>query len=98
MAFDMISLFPPTYKDRPNGCRKDLAMMLEAMRPGFVRFPGGCYIEGQNSGTGHNRFEWKKTIGPIEERPGHWNQSWGYRVSDGLGFHENAPAHRRPWG
>ena len=63
-------------------------MMLEAMRPGFVRFPGGCYIEGQNSGTGHNRFEWKKTIGPIEERPGHWNQSWGYRVSDGLGFHE----------
>ena len=88
MVFDMVSLFPPTYKDRPNGCRKDLAMMLEAMRPGFVRFPGGCYVEGQNSGTGHNRFEWKKTIGPIEERPGHWNLSWGYRVSDGLGFHE----------
>lgn len=88
LLIDMVSLFPPTYKDRPNGCRPDLAAMLEAMRPGFVRFPGGCYIEGQNSSTGHNRFEWKKTIGPVEERPGHWNQSWGYRVSDGLGFHE----------
>jgi len=88
IALDMISLFPPTYKNRPNGCRPDLAGMLEAMHPGFVRFPGGCFVEGQNSGTGHNRFEWKKTIGPVEEREGHWNQSWGYRVSDGFGFHE----------
>ncbi len=88
LTLDCVSLFPPTYKNRPNGCRPDLAEMLEAMKPGFVRFPGGCYVEGQNSGTGRNRFEWKKTIGPIENRPGHWNQNWGYRSTDGLGFHE----------
>lgn len=88
LDFDCISLFPPTYKNRPNGCRIDLAEKLEAMHPAFMRFPGGCYVEGTNSGTGHNRFEWKKTVGPIENRPGHWNQNWGYRVTDGFGFHE----------
>lgn len=88
LDFDCVSLFPPTYKDRENGLRPDLAKMLEDMHPSFVRFPGGCFVEGQNSGTGHNRFEWKKTIGPIENRPGHWNQNWNYRASDGFGFHE----------
>lgn len=85
---DVVSLMPPTYKDRPNGCRIDLAEMLEALHPAFVRFPGGCYIEGTWQNEQSNRFEWKKTIGPIEERPGHLNVNWGYRVSDGLGFHE----------
>ena len=88
LAFDCVSLFPPTYKNRPNGCRIDLAEKLEAMKPGFMRFPGGCFVEGTESATGHNRFEWKKTVGPIENRPGHWNVNWGYRVTDGLGFHE----------
>ena len=85
---DMVSLFPPTYKDRPNGCRIDLAEKLEAMKPAFVRFPGGCFVEGQYENGKTNRFEWKKTIGPIEERPGHRNVNWNYNVSDGLGFHE----------
>ena len=86
---DVVSLFPPTYKDRPNGCRRDLAEKLAALKPSFMRFPGGCYIEGMyREETGQNRFEWKKSIGPIEERPGHWNINWGYRASDGLGFHE----------
>ena len=85
---DVVSLFPPTYKNRPNGCRIDLAEMLEAMHPGFMRFPGGCYIEGTWQNDRNNRFEWKKTVGPIEERPGHMNVNWGYRVSDGFGFHE----------
>ena len=85
---DMVSLFPPTYKDRPNGCRIDLAEMLEAMNPAFVRFPGGCFVEGQYTNGLTNRFEWKKTIGPIEERPGHRNVNWNYNVTDGLGFHE----------
>ncbi len=88
IVIDVVSLFPPTYKNRPNGCRPDLAEMLEAMKPSFVRFPGGCFVEGQASGTGNNRFEWKKSIGPIENRPGHWNQNWGYRATDGFGFHE----------
>ena len=44
MVLDVVSLFPPTFKDRPNGCRRDLAEMLLAMRPAFVRFPGGCVV------------------------------------------------------
>ena len=85
---DMVSLFPPTWKGRENGCRIDLAEKLEAMKPAFVRFPGGCFVEGQYENGKTNRFEWKKTIGPIEERPGHRNVNWNYNVSDGLGFHE----------
>ena len=85
---DVVSLFPPTFKDRPNGCRQDLAQMLADLHPRFMRFPGGCYIEGAYADGATNRFEWKKTIGPIEERPGHLNRNWGYKVTDGLGYHE----------
>jgi alpha-L-arabinofuranosidase len=85
MWLDMVSLFPKdTYKQRPGGLRKDLVAMLEGMRPGFLRFPGGCVVEGC---TLDNRIQWKKTIGDIAERPGHWDL-WGYRASDGLGYHE----------
>lgn len=82
--FDMVSCFPPTYKDRTNGLRPELAQLLADMKPKFVRFPGGCFVEGNVLA---NRFEWKKTVGPIETRPGHWNL-WGYRTSDGMGYHE----------
>lgn len=85
---DMVSLFPPTFKDRPNGMRRDLATMLAALKPAFVRFPGGCFIEGSGTADDNRRFEWKKTIGPIEERPGHYNYNWGYPCTDGMGFHE----------
>lgn len=85
---DVVSLMPPTFKNRENGCRRDLAEMLAALSPRFVRFPGGCYVEGHWQNDQANRFEWKKTIGPIEERPGHMNANWGYRVSDGFGYHE----------
>ncbi len=85
---DVVSLFPPTFKNRPNGCREDLAQMLAALHPRFMRFPGGCYIEGAYADGATNRFEWKKSVGPIEERPGHLNRNWGYRVTDGLGYHE----------
>lgn len=88
LQLDMVSLFPPTYKNRPGGMRRDLAGMLEAMHPAFVRFPGGCYIEGDGTVQDNRRFEWKKTIGPIEERPGHFNYNWGYPCTDGMGFHE----------
>ncbi|MDE6381167.1 MAG: carbohydrate binding domain-containing protein [Muribaculaceae bacterium] len=88
LTVGMVSLFPKTYNDRENGCREDLAMMLEGLKPKFVRFPGGCYIEGDGTLEGQRRFEWKKTIGPIEERPGHFNANWGYPSTDGLGFHE----------
>ncbi len=88
ITLDVVSLFPPTFKNRENGCREDLAQMLADMKPRFVRFPGGCYVEGSGDLTSTNRFEWKKTVGPIEERPGHHNVNWGYRVTDGLGYHE----------
>ena len=83
---DVVSLFPPTFKNRENGLRPDLAQMLYEMRPKFMRFPGGCFVEGQISPE--NAFRWERTIGPIEERPGHWNVNWGYRTTDGIGFHE----------
>ena len=88
VVIDVVSLFPPTFKNRPNGCRPDLAQKLADLKPKFMRFPGGCFIEGAFWGGQTNRFEWKKTVGPIEERPGHLNRNWGYRVSDGLGYHE----------
>ena len=82
---DMVSLFPKqTWKDRPNGLRPDLAEMLAAMKPAFVRFPGGCYVEGNRLA---NAFRWKDSIGDVAQRPGHWNL-WGYRSTDGLGYHE----------
>ena len=86
IALDVVSLFPPTFKNRENGCRPDLAQMLYNMHPKFMRFPGGCFVEGQDSPD--NAFRWERTIGPIEERTGHKNVNWGYRTSDGLGFHE----------
>ena len=90
LSLDVVSLFPPTYKGRPNGCRIDLAELLEALHPKFMRFPGGCYVEGQTTPKNqlHNRFQWKNTIGPIEERPGHLSVNWGYNITDGFGYHE----------
>lgn len=83
---DVVSLFPPTFKGRENGMRPDLAHMLADMKPKFMRFPGGCFVEGQISPE--NAFRWERTIGPIENRPGHKNVNWGYRTTDGIGFHE----------
>lgn len=89
-TLDVVSLFPPTYKGRKNGCRIDLAEMLEALHPKFMRFPGGCYVEGQTTPRNklQNRFVWRNTIGPIEQRPGHLSVNWGYNITDGFGYHE----------
>jgi alpha-L-arabinofuranosidase len=78
------SLFPPTWDNRPNGFRKDLMQMLVDLNPKFLRFPGGNYVEGDTIAT---RFDWKKTIGPIDERHGH-PCPWGYRSTDGMGLLE----------
>jgi alpha-N-arabinofuranosidase len=82
--FGLVSFFPPTWNDRPNGLRKDLMQMLVDLNPKFLRFPGGNYLEGDTIET---RFEWKKTIGPLEQRPGH-PCPWGYRSTDGMGLLE----------
>lgn len=80
----LVSLFPPTWNNRPNGFRKDLMQLLVDLKPAFLRFPGGNYLEGN---TIAERFDWKKTIGPIETRPGH-PCPWGYRSTDGMGLLE----------
>lgn len=82
--FDLVSLFPPTYKGTPNGNRIDLMEKLAAMHPAFLRLPGGNYLEGNSI---PERFEWKKTIGPLVDRPTHMSP-WGYRSSDGMGLLE----------
>ncbi len=92
---DMISLFPAdTWKERENGLRKDIVQMIADLKPGFLRFPGGCIVEGR---TLENRYQWKKTVGPAEDRKmimNRWNveirnrQTPDYFQSFGLGFYE----------
>lgn len=92
---DMLSLFPQhTWKERPNGLRADLVQLLADMKPGFLRFPGGCIVEGRELAT---RYQWKKTVGPVEERQvivNRWNTEFAHRPtpdyfqSFGLGFFE----------
>jgi len=85
LALDVVSLFPEnTFKNRPNGLRADLAQLLADMKPGFIRFPGGCLAHGDGLG---NMYRWKNTIGPIEERKEQRN-IWGYNQTAGLGYFE----------
>ncbi len=97
LDLDLVSLFPKhTWKNRPNGLRADLVQMLADMKPGFVRFPGGCIVEGR---VLTNRYEWKNTIGDIADRNlimNRWNVEFAnrgrgasdYYQSFGLGFFE----------
>lgn len=92
---DMISLFPgDTWKNRKGGLRGDMVQLLADMKPGFVRFPGGCIVEGHDLST---RYQWKKTIGPVADREviiNRWNTEFAHRPSPdyyqtfGLGFYE----------
>jgi alpha-N-arabinofuranosidase len=83
--FNMVSLFPPTFNDRPNGNRQDIMQMMADMKPAFLRFPGGNYLEGNTIAT---RFDWKKTIGDVSQRPGHLDDAWRYWSTDGMGLLE----------
>ena len=92
---DMVSLFPTdTWKGRKNGLRKDLVTLLDEMNPGFLRFPGGCIVEGRILAE---RYQWKKTVGPPADRTAQinrWNTEFKHRPtpdyfqSFGLGFFE----------
>lgn len=92
---DMISLFPSdTWKGRKNGLRADMVQVLADLKPGFIRFPGGCIVEGFDLSQ---RFQWKKTVGPIEDRQlivNRWNTEFAHRLTPdyfqtfGLGFFE----------
>ncbi|WJX25506.1 aspartate-semialdehyde dehydrogenase-like protein [Trifolium repens] len=81
---DQISAMPlDTYKG--HGFRNDLFQMVEELKPRIFRFPGGCYVEGN---VIKNAFRWKQTIGPWENRPGHYGDVWGYWTDDGFGYFE----------
>jgi alpha-L-arabinofuranosidase len=83
--FDVVSLFPrDTYQHHPNGLRADLVEKLAALKPAFLRFPGGAIVGGLNL---DNRIQWKNSIGDIAQRKGTMNL-WGYYTTNGLGFHE----------
>jgi alpha-L-arabinofuranosidase len=95
LDLEHLSLFPvDTWKGRENGLRKDLAEALHDLKPGVFRFPGGCIVEGTEL---TDRYEWKKTVGPVENRPlnlNRWHYTFTYRFfpdyfqSYGLGFYE----------
>lgn len=95
LDIEHVSLFPQeTFNKRSNGLRKDLAMALKDLKPGVFRFPGGCIVEGTDLST---RYQWKNTIGPVENRPiniNRWNYTFShkkfpdYYQSYGLGFYE----------
>ena len=79
-----VSLFPPTFNNRPNGTRPDIMEWLGGLQPKFLRFPGGNYVEGSNM---KERFNWKETVGDVSQRPGH-RSPWGYWSTDGFGVLE----------
>ncbi|XP_074378950.1 alpha-L-arabinofuranosidase 1-like [Apium graveolens] len=75
----------PVYTYKGYGFRNDLFKMLADIKPAFLRFPGGCFTEGNRL---RNAVRWKDTIGPWEERPGHYGDVWDYWTDDGLGHLE----------
>uniref|UniRef100_A0A0E0MJ79 non-reducing end alpha-L-arabinofuranosidase n=1 Tax=Oryza punctata TaxID=4537 RepID=A0A0E0MJ79_ORYPU len=82
--FDQVSLMPAdTYKG--HGFRSELISMMLDLKPRFLRFPGGCFVEGEWL---RNAFRWRESIGPWEERPGHFGDVWHYWTDDGLGYYE----------
>ena len=95
VCLEHVSLFPVnTFKGRDNGMRRDLAQALADVHPGVFRFPGGCIVEGTDLAT---RYQWKNTIGPVENRPingNRWQHTFTHRFfpdyyqSYGLGFFE----------
>ncbi len=95
LDIDMVSLFPgDTWKNRSGGLRADLVQLLADMKPGFLRFPGGCIVEGHELAT---RYQWKKTVGNVEDREmiiNRWNREFNHRLTldyfqtFGLGFFE----------
>lgn len=85
VALDMVSLFPEnTFKHRKNGMRADIATTIADLHPSFMRFPGGCLVHGDGLG---NMYNWKNTIGPVEERKAQKN-IWNYHQTVGLGYFE----------
>src|SRR4029453_7825486 len=79
---DAVSLFPKdTWKKRDNGLRADVVQLLADMKPGFLRFPGGCIVEGSIL---ERRYQWKTTVGPVDDRRlivNRWNYEFKHRLA-----------------
>ncbi|KAL2825044.1 glycoside hydrolase superfamily [Aspergillus cavernicola] len=84
LNFGLVQLFPPTYHDRLNGLREDIASVVGELRPAFLRFPGGNNLEGLQI---ESRWKWNETIGPVVDRPGR-HSNWDYPNTDALGLDE----------
>ena len=81
--FDGFSLMPG---DAVAGIfRRDVFEAISALRPTFLRFPGGSFLEGY---TFETRWNWQNAIGPRAARPGHFNSAWGYWCTDHMGLPE----------
>lgn len=74
--FDVVTVMPPTWKNRPNGLRPDLAEKLDALKFRYIQFPGGCTAESYKMSECWN---WKNSIGPLEQRPGSTRNRWLYK-------------------
>jgi len=75
---DVVTVMPPTWKNRPNGLRPDLAETLAALKLKYIQFPGGCTAESFSMDACWN---WKHSIGPLEERPGSTRNRWRYKMT-----------------
>lgn len=89
--FNLLSLFPPTYNDRPNGNRIDLMEAMDRLNPSFFRMPGGNNLEGFHHPYWWN---WTNSVGPLEERPGFLG-FWAYEQTNGLGESARPPTFNR---
>lgn len=86
ICIDMVSLLPEkTFRNRPNGLRADLAQAIADINPKFIRFPGGCLV---HAGGVQSYYDWKDSIGPVEQRRSRPNHAWGYHQTMGLGYFE----------
>ena len=84
--FDVVTVMPPTWKNRPNGLRPDLAEKLDALKFKYIQFPGGCTAESAGMDSCWN---WKNSIGPIEQRPGSTRNRWKYKNDLYFGLDEH---------
>ncbi len=83
LCMDMVSLMPQKRWGK-SGVRPDLGQALNGLHPTFFRFPGGCWVEGEEIAQ---RYQWKQTVGPVDSRIPLWN-IWGYNATHGIGYHE----------
>jgi len=86
LYFDVVTVMPPTWKNRPNGLRLDLAQKLADLKLKYIQFPGGCTAESANMDSCWN---WKNSIGPLEQRAGSTRNRWNYKNDLYFGLDEH---------